>query len=619
MSDTTIQTLTGPSVGMQAMAPVATTEAYIHGIVGAQFGDLEFDVGKSIRWTQWFVDDIHITDVNLGEPRYWIVNWAETYPQAFNSIASINFFYSKESSVRFRKEQFRLATKNLILEDNDWCLIVDAHEGMSVDSRSLPDDYLIAPFRSFIYREITRAETAGRTHVVIPFFAFLKHDDIMNIEYWTTDQQQQQVPLGTDPVDTAIQSVGTPYYVAEQGLARLVKVSALKNPAFDWTIIDTPQAIVDTTVKVQLVSYGYAHWNEQDIVPPATEPEPLAEANDDGYRMRNMLSKIRPIASLPYGSPYHPVADDPAGLVGPWCPEQPGAPEVGKREAAFLDGTLGFATSGDIPPLLPPEGFTIVWSARGPTADDQTLVSVWDEANDERSFKVVVNWDQTMSLWTSTDGINEHETVLLFNPTIEDDWDYYRALTVYPGTSETWYMIWSYSNGEWHSLPLRSMGGNYYPYSPAPVSESIPALEADIKVGEQWAGRVYYVEVREDRHPTDGKLLWRWAADEIIPETLPDYDDNRERNWVISDSDAISPAAIVPLEEAPPTTDAAAAGILVPLYDTVFRINLRDGVWYEGDSKGNIPLVWDETNGIWAPRGVTPEDWANPDAYVAQS
>ena len=112
--------------------------------------------------------------------------------------------------------------------------------------------------------------------------------------------------------------------------------------------------------------------------------------------------------------------------------------------------------------------------------------------------------------------------------------------------------------------------------------------------------------------------MWRWAADEIIPETLPDYDDIRERNWVISDEDAISPAQILPLDDAPPAADAAAAGILVPLYDTVFRINLRDGVWYEGeDAKGNIPLAWDPDSETWVPRGVTPEDWADPNAYVA--
>ena len=494
----TVQVVPSVSVGVNPLAPVATSEAFIHGIIGAQFGDLEFDVGKSVRWTQWFVDDVHITDVNLGEQRYWVVNWAETYPQAFNSISKVNFFTNPASAAEFRKDQFRLAGNHLKLEDSDWCLIVDAHEGMSVDSRSLPNDYLLQPFRSYIYREITRAETAGKDQVVIPFFAFLRHDNITNVEYWAQDATgATPVPVGEEPVDTAIQSIGTPYYLAQQGLPRLIKVSRLKNPAFDWTTLDKPMAVPDATVKIQLVSYGYAHWNEQDIVPPAIEPEPLSEANDDGYRMRNLLSRIRPIASLPYGSPYHPPAEDPVGLIGPWCVDQPGAPEVGKREAAFMDGTIGFATSGDTPPLLPEEGFTIVWKTRGPTADDQTLLSIWDEPTDERSYKLLGHADGTFSMWLSNNGILEQEEVLVYAPSFEDDWDYQHALTIYPGGAgfETWYHFWYWEGGEWLPLPAHGMGGNYYPYRPIGTP-----IEADIKVGEQWAGRVYWIEVHEGRN-----------------------------------------------------------------------------------------------------------------------
>ncbi len=614
MSDTTVQTLSGPSVGMQAMAPVATTEAYIHAIIGAQFGDLEFDVGKSIRWTQWFVDDVHITDVNLGEQRYWVVNWALTYPQAFHSTTSVNFFTNPASAVQFRKEQFRLAEQHLILEDTDWCLIVDAHEGMSCDSRSLPDDYLIAPFRSFIYREITRAEAAGKDQVIIPFYVFLGHNDVVNIEYWAQDPANPiPVPPGEEPVDTAIQSVGVPYYLTDQGLGRLVKVSRLKDPNFNWSTLDVPTPVTDPTVKVQIVSYGYAHWNEQDIVPPATEPEPLSEANDDGYRMRNLLSRVRPVTSLPYGSPYHPPEDDPDGLVGPWCADMTDAPDVGVREAAYLDGTVGSMISDDTPPLIAPEGFTLVWKTRGPLSDDQTLVSVWDEAGDDRSYKLMGHSDGSFSIWISTDGINETEIALTFNPTFEDDWDYERALSIFPGPlgMETRYNFWSHSGDGWNAGTERGMSGLFTPFS--------TSVTAKIKVGEDWDSRVYYAEQRTGKTPTS-TLQWRFAADEALEETLPTYEDSQLRNWTVSDVDAISPATIAPLPsyEQPPPVDPACEGILVPLYDTVFRINLRDGVWYEGDEKGNIPLMWDVSNQVWVPRGVTPEEWSDPNTFVTQ-
>ena len=44
--------------------------------------------------------------------------------------------------------------------DDDWILFIDAHEGLSVDNRSLPDDYDFAPFKSFLWREIQRAQDA---------------------------------------------------------------------------------------------------------------------------------------------------------------------------------------------------------------------------------------------------------------------------------------------------------------------------------------------------------------------------------------------------------------------------------------------------------------------------
>ena len=82
----------------------STSEPLVHVIVGAQFGDLEFDIGKSVRWVTWYCDNVFVLDVNLGTPRYWIVNWAETFPDAKHTVTGINYFVRP---TEFRKEQWR--------------------------------------------------------------------------------------------------------------------------------------------------------------------------------------------------------------------------------------------------------------------------------------------------------------------------------------------------------------------------------------------------------------------------------------------------------------------------------------------------------------------------------
>lgn len=300
---------------------MTSQEALTHALVGAQFGDLEFDVGKSVRWTQWFTDDIFITDINTGDPRYWIVNWTQTFPNAHHTVTGINWF---AAPVAFRQEQFAGALREqaLMMEPNDWVVFIDAHEGLCVDTRPpLPTDVGIEPFRSYLYREIARANAAGKDRLVIPFYAFLKHDNIITVDY-----AHRAFADGSLGFTTAQGSLGTPYYVASQGLTRMMKVSVLQNPAFNWALIDTPTA-ADSGMNISIVSYAYAHWNLQDIVPPATTVEPLTEVNDDGWRMRKLVSMVRPIASIPYAEPYKTVAQDPAGLPGPWAPADAKTPD----------------------------------------------------------------------------------------------------------------------------------------------------------------------------------------------------------------------------------------------------------------------------------------------------
>ena len=303
----------------QPPALTATQEAVIHALVGAQFGDLEFDIGKSVRWTQWFADDVFITDVNYGDPRYWIIDWTKSFPFVnYKTNTGRSYF---DDHVGFRKRQFadaeQFARDNedaLVFDNNDWVLWVDAHEGLSVDNRApLPPDFDFDMFRSFVAREIRTAIDAGKDRITVPFFAFVRHGDTQNVSYdWRPNQ-----PAGGPQCTTAC---SVPYYIPTQGLVRLVKVSALRNASFDWSTIDQPSTAT-AGVKIQVVSYGYAHWNLQDIVPPATGVPALTADNDLGWKQRNLLSKVRPITGLPFGTTWQFPNADNQGLAGPWAPD----------------------------------------------------------------------------------------------------------------------------------------------------------------------------------------------------------------------------------------------------------------------------------------------------------
>jgi hypothetical protein len=223
-------------------APDVTRDATVHALVGAQYGDLEFDAGKSVRWTQWFADTVYITDINTGDQRYWVINWTASFPKAFHGVTDINFFVVP---TEFRKEQFRarLAEHNLPITDDDWVLFVDAHEGMSCDATSLPNDIGSHPFRAYLFREVTRAIAAGQDFACIPFFIFLRHATA-TIEYPHDGGIDPNDPNGPGTIQ---QPVAVPYYLPYQGLRRLWKVSALKSPTFDWTLLDQPATSTTTT------------------------------------------------------------------------------------------------------------------------------------------------------------------------------------------------------------------------------------------------------------------------------------------------------------------------------------------------------------------------------------
>lgn len=483
----------------QAGQVTANAEAYLHAVCGAQYGDLEFDVGKSIRWTQWFTDDVYITDVNLGTQRYWVVNWTLTYPMAFHGVTSTNYF---AAPAKFRQIQWNaaLAERGLQFDDDDWVIFIDAHEGMCIDTRDpQPTNHDVEPFKSYLYREIQRCIDASTDRATFPLYAFVRHDDIIKAHYDSPAFED-----GTLGYTTATADMGTPYYIAHQGLTRLWKVSTLRDPSFDWTLLDVPTA-PDTGRNVAIVSYGYAHWNLQDIEPPQTEVPPLTEANDDGWRMRKLISMVRPIAGLPYES-----------------------------ATAAVRPSLEYDHSSD-------PAFRAYFNLVPPTAESTT--HLW---------------------WVNFDIPN----------TVPP---YPMAIISVSGTHDV----------------LSEVGDNI---SAQTMRDTwVPQEELDVGLA---AGSAPFTWVT-DHWVMSGS--WPPAEDPGIPGP-----------WAAADQFTPDP------EEAQPVTpDPSLAGLLVPLYDNVIRINMRDGVWYEGGELGNLPLTWDEDEQKWVPRDMPPEDWHQTDTWVA--
>lgn len=297
-------------IDVDELATLTTSaEARIHAIVGAPYGDLEVDIGKSVPWTRWFSDDMFITDINLGDPRYWVVDWDKTSPQSKFVSLGINFF---ANPVAWRQAQFAAADAAWGYSDEDWVLFLDGSEALSCDTRSQPDDVGTSPFRAYIHREVARAVALGQDKVSIPFYAYVREATQPDARRFVDIQDPASVAeslqgtaYSVSDVNTVVLNVATPYYYQRNlsgngsGLVRLVKVSTLRS-TFDWSTIDTlgePSA----DVKLQIISYAYAQWTN-----PAT-------GNNDGLSMRALISQVRPLLGLPANG-----VGDASGTAGPY-------------------------------------------------------------------------------------------------------------------------------------------------------------------------------------------------------------------------------------------------------------------------------------------------------------
>jgi hypothetical protein len=609
MSDVTVEP---PAMAQwQAANVTANGAALVHALCGAQYGDLEFDVGKSIRWTQWFTDDLFITDINLGSPRYWIVNWAGTYPKAFHAVTGINYF---AAPVAFRKEQWRQARaeQGLQFDPEDWVLFVDAHEGLALDTRDpQPDDADVEPFKAFMYREVQRAEAAGKDRVVLPFYAFLRHDDIITAHYDAPAFED-----GSLGFTTATCAMGTPYYVPYQGLTRLMKVKVLDDPDFDWTTIDqpspwevkagtntppypaylnptagrasTPDVALPTDFRVtaRVRPIGTVGANSHIAAQRAETTTDLAYAftfTDTG--LLNLRISTAGTAISSYTRP-RDVADN----VDTWV-----------RASRRASGSISFEQS--------PDGVT--WHSLGapvaggtPVFNSTAAISIGTRSATGQSdvFPGRIYWAQMEALDAS--GV---PTGLL--------WRFDAA--EYPGTGtsftdprgRTWTLASASAIGAptpaVPPLPAVNMSIVSYGYAHWNLQDIVPPATTVEPLSEAnddgWRMRNLLSMVR----PIPTLPYGDWQPPETDPPGTPGP-------WAAADINTPDP-----IEPQPVTPDPSLAHLLVPLYDNVLRLNMRDGVWYEGGELGNIPLEWDDATETWRPRNVSAQEWHNTEDWVA--
>lgn len=106
----------------------------IHGVISTYFGDLEYDIGKSLNWTKYFCDTSYVMDANNDDAsRRYVVDWDKTYPDvkySFHSGAS--FFGSSANAAAWRKESFTRAKAAWNYASSDWVLFIDGTEALNV-------------------------------------------------------------------------------------------------------------------------------------------------------------------------------------------------------------------------------------------------------------------------------------------------------------------------------------------------------------------------------------------------------------------------------------------------------------------------------------------------------
>ena len=300
----------------------------IHGIISSYFGDNELDVGKSVTWTQFFCDTEFILDAQVGTTiRRFVIDWAKTFPDAeYSYNAGTSFLSSPLEAAEWRKVSFDRADAEFGYSGDDWVLFVDATEGLSVDDETPPESFIETyygdPFKAYVLEEINNSGPAvdmlympvwAFTRDSAPFKVFGIIDPALEDYLDELELSPGSIPSGVYAGVSAavLRAANTTetvsahsYYTYAGFLPRLIKVSALRSPGFDWSLLDTFVEVVPDEPSsaacqeyLALITYAYARWAAPEDIDQETGLA-VNESADIGYQMRQAISEIRPIDGL---------------------------------------------------------------------------------------------------------------------------------------------------------------------------------------------------------------------------------------------------------------------------------------------------------------------------------
>lgn len=323
----------------------------IHGIISTYFGSDEWDAPKTIQWTKYFCHTEYLMDTDVdADSRGLNRAWGVRFPDVKSGVYTAFDYFSDPAG--WRRESFAQADMAWGYEDDDWVLFVDGTESLFVDDNyppssmvppaqpTGPDEPRLTldpdnPFAAYVIAEAEGAELVGEDIVYLRTWAFVANSPMFvseqvvdpalaaeiegmvpgEVRHGMTKDDLEQVNTSRIPVMWA-------YYALAGWCPRLVRVSALRDPLFDWSVLDTyvassPQTYVP--ISCSLVSYAYARWvNDPALADPATGM-PSTEENDVGFRMRKRISGVRNIPQLPYTS--WPPDDSGAALYFAFLPD----------------------------------------------------------------------------------------------------------------------------------------------------------------------------------------------------------------------------------------------------------------------------------------------------------
>ena len=294
-----------------------------HVIASSYFGDYEYDVGCSVRWHQYLFNTLFACDISGVRARSHLLAWDATFPAAKFTYMRNSYFGSSPATgpaaaAAWRKDSFAKALSAWKYADEDWVFFLDCTEGLVFDIQSgardpyeFEDPGAAPALPSWITYLLSFVDPAQDT-LSFPFWAYTRSsapwvvDSIIDpvLEDALNAVQEGGTFNGLDPevvraTNRSSHQMNHQYYTLAGYLPRAFKVSALKDPDFDWTVLDQFVGYNSTVTEVgaSLVSYAYARYAEPGNLDSATGTS-VDEAHDVGWKMRKLVSRVRPVDGL---------------------------------------------------------------------------------------------------------------------------------------------------------------------------------------------------------------------------------------------------------------------------------------------------------------------------------